>query len=241
MNAWADLSPRLRLAVLGLLTVVAVASWLALPPATSKSVAPPRAVTNKPQPTLDQLPLLSRMQLQQSLQRPGLKLQQLSFTADQAQVQLQSQWQPFAELVRQWAVTSHGPVQYQLQFDNQLVARVQLARGRFRAAPALPTSLPELLPRDVTAVAVKPIPAAPVATCTAAPPPVALAALWPTRGYALVQHGQSIHRVQTGEEVADSGWKATAITASALHLQLNPAPEGCNEPPRYALRSAQNQ
>lgn len=241
MNVWADLNPWLRLLILGLLAIAAAGSWLLVPTAASQPVVPPSAVAKKPQPALDLLPLLSRMQLQQSLQRPGLKLQQLSFTNEQAQVQLQSQWPPFVELIRQWATFSHAPVQYQLQFDNQLMARVQLAPGQFRATTALPASLPALLPQNTNAVATKPVSAGPVATCSANPPLVSLAALWPTRGYALVQSGQSVQRVQTGEEVADSGWKATAITANALHMQLSPPPAGCNKPPRYALRSAHNQ
>lgn len=239
MNSWLQLSSRLRLGLLVALMLAAICSWgWNLIAERKPSAGSTTMQTAYSPPAVEMLHPLTPMQLQQSLQRSGTTLQQISFNNEQAQVQLQSTWQPFIDLVSYWSGSSLAPIQYQLEFSDQLNARMQLNPGRFRAASTLPSELPTLLAEASSAQVREPTAPAVIA-CTVEPPPALLAALWPSRGYALVQTGQQMTRVATGDSLNGTNWIVSRITGSALHLTMASPPAGCNEPPRHTLPSTQ--
>jgi hypothetical protein len=236
MNHWFHLTARLRYLLLIMLAIFATCSWLLHSiKSTARTEDGPPALSS-PQPVPAALPGLPPLALLQSLQRPDIHIDKISFTGVQAHIQLSAEWQPFIELVQSWASTGEAPHQYQLRFERRLNARLQLQSGRFRAFPEKPLAIASLLSEPPAPVTVAATPA--IDTCEFTPPTVQLLALWPARRYALVRLGERTLRVQSGDALAASGWEVAALTSSALHLRLIKSPAGCSEPPRHTLSSS---
>lgn len=240
MRVWLNLNARLRLLLLVTMLLAAASSWLLQPPPANPAVPAPAVVTSTAPAAVDLLPTLTPLALQQTLQRPGIAIRQVSFTGEQAQLKVGAQWQAFIELVHDWAGSSHAPRQYQLQFKPTLLVEVLLQPGRFRDTPTEMPVIASLLPTRETTPA--PSAVAPQArpVCEIAPPVAQLIALWPMRGYALVRTGRGTLRVEPGQQLGVDGWFVASIDASAVHLRHQTPPVGCGERAHFLLHSAQN-